>query len=115
MFCSLRRVHADIFMLACVLLNEQNNEPILLSIITYWENKMYKRKRSIRVFRFSGIFSNSAISLRIRARGKKYLSDIVLDTLFLLVNLKIQSFLAINSNRILFSRGLVINRWVPTL
>ena len=33
----------------------------------------------VRVFRFSGIFSNSAISLRIRARGKKYLSDIVLE------------------------------------
>ena len=32
-----------------------------------------------RVFRFSGIFSNSAISLRIRARGKKYPSDIVLE------------------------------------
>ena len=32
-----------------------------------------------RVFRFSGIFSNSAISLRIGARGKKYLSDIVLE------------------------------------
>ena len=31
------------------------------------------------VFRFSGIFSNLAISLRIRARGKKYLSDIVLE------------------------------------
>ena len=32
-----------------------------------------------RVFRFSGIFSNSAIALRIRARGKQYLSDIVLE------------------------------------
>ena len=32
-----------------------------------------------RVFRFSGIFSNSALSLRIGARGKKYLSDVVLD------------------------------------
>ena len=32
-----------------------------------------------RVFRFSGIFSNSAISLRIRAREKKYQSDIVLE------------------------------------
>ena len=61
-----------------------------------------------RVFRFSGILSNSAISLRIRAVGKKILSDIVLETLFLLVNLKIQSFLAINRYRILFSRGLVI-------
>ena len=42
---------------------------------------------------------------------KKYLSDIVLE----FVNLKIQSFLAINSYRILFSRGLVIHRSVPTL
>ena len=33
----------------------------------------------IGVFRFSDIFSNLAISLRIRARGKKYLSDIVLE------------------------------------
>ena len=32
------------------------------------------------------------------------------NTLFLLVNLKIQSFLAINSYRVLFSRGLDINR-----
>ena len=36
-------------------------------------------KGLFRVFRFSGIFSNLAISLRIRARGKKYLSDIVLE------------------------------------
>ena len=34
---------------------------------------------SNKVFRFSSIFSNSAISLRIRPRGKKYLSDIVLE------------------------------------
>ena len=32
------------------------------------------------------------------------------NTLFLLVNLKIQSFLAINSYRILFSKGIIINR-----
>ena len=36
LFCSLKRVHADIFMLACVLFNEQNNEPILLSISTWF-------------------------------------------------------------------------------
>ena len=35
--------------------------------------------KPIGVFRFSGIFSNLAISLRIRARGKKYLSDIELE------------------------------------
>ena len=33
-FCSLKRVHAGIFMLACALFNEQNKRPILLSIIT---------------------------------------------------------------------------------
>ena len=42
--------------------------PRLLTIETY---------KKIRVFRFSGIFSNSAISLRVRARGKKYLSDMI--------------------------------------
>ena len=34
----------------CTLFNEQNKGPSLLSIITYdlyWENKMYKPKRSI--------------------------------------------------------------------
>ena len=43
--------------------------------------KMFSVKtcKENRVFRFSGIISNSAISLRIRARGKIYLSDIVLD------------------------------------
>ena len=35
-FCSLKRVHADIFMLACTLFNEQNKGPILLSIITWF-------------------------------------------------------------------------------
>ena len=30
-----------------------------------------KIEKHIRVFRFSGVFSNSAISLRIRARGKE--------------------------------------------
>ena len=35
-FCSLKRVHADIFMLACALFNEQNKGPILLSIITWF-------------------------------------------------------------------------------
>ena len=49
-----------------------------------WNHFVYRRITSpnkvlIRVFRFSGIFSNSAISLRIRARGKKYLSDILLE------------------------------------
>jgi len=33
-FCSLKRAHADIFMLACALFNKQNKEPILLSIMT---------------------------------------------------------------------------------
>ena len=36
MFCSLKRVHADIFMLARALLNEQNKELILLSIIIWF-------------------------------------------------------------------------------
>ena len=34
LFCSLKRVHADIFMLACTFFNEQNKGQILLSIIT---------------------------------------------------------------------------------
>ena len=34
LFCSLQRVHAGIFMLACALFNEQNKGPILLSIST---------------------------------------------------------------------------------
>ena len=33
-FGSLKRVHANIFMLACALFNQQNKELILLSIIT---------------------------------------------------------------------------------
>ena len=32
-FCSLKRVHAGIFMLACALFNEQDKEQILLSTI----------------------------------------------------------------------------------
>ena len=51
LFCSLKRMHAGIFMLACPHFNEQNKGPKLLSILShglYWENKMYKRKRSIR-------------------------------------------------------------------
>ena len=35
LFCSLKRVHAGIFMLACPHFNEQNKRPNLLSIITW--------------------------------------------------------------------------------
>ena len=35
-FCSLKRVHAGIFMLACALFNEQDKEQILLSIIAWF-------------------------------------------------------------------------------
>ena len=34
LFCSLKRVHVGIFMLACPHFNEQNKRPNLLSIIT---------------------------------------------------------------------------------
>ena len=48
-FWSLKRVHADIFMLACTLFNHQNKDQSswVLSRDLYWVNKMYKRKRSI--------------------------------------------------------------------
>ena len=35
LFCSFKRVHAGIFMLACPHFNEQNKRPNLLSIITW--------------------------------------------------------------------------------
>ena len=41
-----------------------------------WTSSTLNNILTIRVFRFSGIFSNSAISLRVRAHGKKYLGDI---------------------------------------
>jgi len=35
-FCSLKRAHADIFMLAYAFFDQQNKGPILLSIITWF-------------------------------------------------------------------------------
>ena len=47
LFCWLKRVHADIFMLACALFNEQNKDPIVLSIIR-WFTKCTSEKGLLR-------------------------------------------------------------------
>ena len=52
LFCSLKRVHAGIFMLACPHFNEENKRPNTLSHDLSWENRMYKPKRSIRTKSF---------------------------------------------------------------
>ena len=47
-FCSLKRVRAGILMSACALLSKTKDQSSwVLSHDLYWENKVYKRKRSI--------------------------------------------------------------------
>ena len=50
---SLKLVHADICMLACILFHEQDSTKDQISRVSshdlYWEDKMYKRKRSIMI------------------------------------------------------------------
>ena len=49
LFCSLKRVHADIFMLT--LMNKTKDQISWVSSHDlYWDNKMFKRKRSIRKY-----------------------------------------------------------------
>ena len=62
-FCSLNRVHAGIFMLACALFNEQNKGPILLSIITWFalgkQNAQAKKVYLLKKLTNSTLPSNS--------------------------------------------------------
>ena len=93
-FCSLKRVHAGIFMLACAFSNEQNKEPILLSIITWFvlgkQNVQAKEvySQSLYSFTFTAvaihecIYSHSTTKLKFR----KYIW-LHLTTYFLFTNI----------------------------
>ena len=92
-FCSLKRVHAGIFMLACAFSNEQNKEPILLSIITWFvlgkQNVQAKEvySQSLYSFTFTAvaihecIYSHSTTKLKFRKYIWLHLTTYFLFTL----------------------------------